>query len=379
MKIVFFLLFSILSLPNRADSVACGIGYCLLLSEDNRVWAFGKNDVGQLGLGHKHDVDHPRQISDLANIVSVAAGSNHSLALDNKGEVWAWGMSKEGALGLGPLPQTLVPQKIADLSNITSVYATARHSFALDQEGNLWGFGNNEKNTLRLEGTKHALVPTRLAEPTLIKSMDINPLQSFALCSNGSVVSWGNNIYEHPGPCSSEMFQAFGFENLVNVSVGYHGLFIWNTAAVWGWKPLGLFPSQLIEKQENGFTKIYSPPDIVFITDASNLLALDSNGKLWEFLDEWKIKEGLPPLIQIGKATYGFSWLADKVANFGVWALDNLGGVWFVGVFFDGEQSIERIVSLNQHFAMYFIAAKPKAKIPTKSARAHEVCGSFTR
>ena len=109
-------------LPTHDPVVAAAAGHfhtlCLTLSGE--VWAFGKNDVSQCGLGAAN-AEHPsmapsmaptpRWLSSLSPdapggddrgpVVFVAAGARHSIAVTANGAVYTWGADFEGCLGHG--------------------------------------------------------------------------------------------------------------------------------------------------------------------------------------------------------------------------------------------------------------------------------------
>ncbi len=77
-----------------------GKGYMLALTQDQRVYAWGGNAAGQLGLGHLHDRAVARRRCKLPHkVAAVAAGASHALALTTTGEVIAWGSNNHGQLG----------------------------------------------------------------------------------------------------------------------------------------------------------------------------------------------------------------------------------------------------------------------------------------
>ena len=83
--------------------VAAGNNHTLCVDVDGGVWAFGKNDSGQLGTGRQGDF-FPQKIDSLvgeARITQVACGAEHSLALSSSGQVYSWGSSVDGVLGHG--------------------------------------------------------------------------------------------------------------------------------------------------------------------------------------------------------------------------------------------------------------------------------------
>jgi len=89
-----------LDLDIVCKDIACGNSFTLALTDDGRIYGWGKNDQSQLGIGAgmAMDVyameDMPVQITALANekIVKIAAGGGHALAINDKGELFFWGM-----------------------------------------------------------------------------------------------------------------------------------------------------------------------------------------------------------------------------------------------------------------------------------------------
>jgi alpha-tubulin suppressor-like RCC1 family protein len=69
----------------------------------------------------------------------VAAGDDFSLALKSDGTVWAWGSNELGQLGApssdkcGPqqLPCSVSPIQVHNLTGVTSIAAGGAHSLAL--------------------------------------------------------------------------------------------------------------------------------------------------------------------------------------------------------------------------------------------------------
>lgn len=67
------------------------------------MWSWGSNSEGQLGLGHTNDVLHPQCVDSLGKrVVLAAARGNNSAALLDNHRVFTWGSNSKGQLGLGP-------------------------------------------------------------------------------------------------------------------------------------------------------------------------------------------------------------------------------------------------------------------------------------
>jgi alpha-tubulin suppressor-like RCC1 family protein len=55
--------------------------HCLCLDNKGRVWAFGRGDQGQLGLGNSIDKNKPMLIPGLNSVFSISAGYNSSMVI----------------------------------------------------------------------------------------------------------------------------------------------------------------------------------------------------------------------------------------------------------------------------------------------------------
>jgi alpha-tubulin suppressor-like RCC1 family protein len=68
------------------EAIAAGASHALALKEDGTVWAWGANDLGQLGNGTKAlgtntlGINTPLKVKDLSGVKLVAAGLDYSLA-----------------------------------------------------------------------------------------------------------------------------------------------------------------------------------------------------------------------------------------------------------------------------------------------------------
>ncbi|KAJ8600233.1 hypothetical protein CTAYLR_001966 [Chrysophaeum taylorii] len=94
------------SKPAYVSSTSAGDKHSLALLSDGRLFAWGDNSFGQLGLGKatKTAVAFPTQVPTPSgeDLVHVACGARHSGATTARGEVLLWGFGEEGQLGGGP-------------------------------------------------------------------------------------------------------------------------------------------------------------------------------------------------------------------------------------------------------------------------------------
>lgn len=92
--------------------VSVGYAHMLALSADGRVYAWGRNFYGQLGVGDHKDKPSPQLISYLQEeqAVAVVAGQYHSLAVTARGDIFGWGYNREYELGVGDNMDRVLPQ-----------------------------------------------------------------------------------------------------------------------------------------------------------------------------------------------------------------------------------------------------------------------------
>ncbi|MDR2017583.1 MAG: hypothetical protein LBQ00_01675 [Syntrophobacterales bacterium] len=120
-------------------ALAAGAHHSLALTKDGTVWAWGDNAYGQLGDGTTAQKNTPVPVYQPPQKLSLikpppftalAAGADHSLALKEDGTVWAWGRNNNGQLGDGTTAQKNTPVQ-AQVKGVIALAAGADHSLAL--------------------------------------------------------------------------------------------------------------------------------------------------------------------------------------------------------------------------------------------------------
>lgn len=152
------------------------IGQCesLILKEDGTLWSVGHNCNGGMGVGNTTAYAKIRQVQDttgagvLNNIIQISSGGWYSLALDANGNVWAFGRNDYGQLGINNTTKQTRPQKVVGvngtgyLSDIVRIEAGYMSSFAVDRSGNVYGWGYNNNGQLGINNTTNQKVPKQV-------------------------------------------------------------------------------------------------------------------------------------------------------------------------------------------------------------------------
>jgi alpha-tubulin suppressor-like RCC1 family protein len=119
--------------------VAAGDEDSVVLKSDGTVWAWGRNDFGEVGTTMRFctptscptGVPAPTQVSGLSGTTAIAAGWYHTMALRSDGTVWAWGLNEFGEVGNGTTTSSATPTQVAELAGVTQIAGGTEHSLAV--------------------------------------------------------------------------------------------------------------------------------------------------------------------------------------------------------------------------------------------------------
>ncbi|XP_048191808.1 X-linked retinitis pigmentosa GTPase regulator isoform X2 [Perognathus longimembris pacificus] len=139
--------------PEKVKLVACGRNHTLVSTEKGGVYATGGNSEGQLGLGDTEERNTFHQISFFTNqhqIKQLSAGSNTSAALTEDGKLFMWGDNSEGQLGLKNITNVCVPHQVTIGKPINWISCGYYHSAFVTTDGELYTFGEPEHGKLGL-------------------------------------------------------------------------------------------------------------------------------------------------------------------------------------------------------------------------------------
>jgi len=150
---------------NEIVSVSCGIYFTVCVDTNGDVWSFGRNENGQLGVGHVNMQIHPTHVRCLQNILLVECGSYHTVCIDGNSELWSFGSNSHGQLGLGRSCHLVeTPTKVDSISDIMEVSCGLHHTICSNYSGELFAFGSNSRGELALPDTENRNVPTKITK-----------------------------------------------------------------------------------------------------------------------------------------------------------------------------------------------------------------------
>ncbi|XP_066105925.1 X-linked retinitis pigmentosa GTPase regulator isoform X2 [Saccopteryx bilineata] len=137
----------------KVKLAACGRNHTLVLTEESKVYAAGGNTEGQLGLGDTDDRNTFHLIQFFTSqyqLKQLSAGANISAALTEDGKLFMWGDNSEGQIGLNNISYVCVPQEVTVGKPIAWISCGYYHSAFVTMEGELYTFGESEYGKLGL-------------------------------------------------------------------------------------------------------------------------------------------------------------------------------------------------------------------------------------
>jgi alpha-tubulin suppressor-like RCC1 family protein len=200
--------------------VAAGGEHSLALTSTGQLYAFGRNNYGELGSATNNGTDDPNPAPMLVAlpastgpVVQVAAGSEHSLAVTSTGQLYAFGLNSFGQLGRADNIGTDNPNPAAALvalpgatGPVVQVAAGSEHSLAVTSTGQLYAFGDNTEGQLGGATTSGATIPN--PTPAVVSlpgatgpvvQVAAGLVHSLAVTSTGQLYSFGDNSFGQLG------------------------------------------------------------------------------------------------------------------------------------------------------------------------------------
>ncbi|MEK9651608.1 MAG: putative Ig domain-containing protein [Poseidonia sp.] len=197
---------SVILLPNASTGdkwidLSLGDEHTCALSENNSVYCWGRNDMGQLGLGYKNNTGvtiwPPEQVLEVWNSPnstyprSLQGGHKHNCVLLSDDSVYCWGRNSAGELGQGNDTNgdwTATPQNVSFPGGprIESIQAGGRHSCAMSSTNTVYCWGQNDDGQLGLGNTTlFEELPIALSIPST-RNWSIHPALPSGLTLNNT-------------------------------------------------------------------------------------------------------------------------------------------------------------------------------------------------
>jgi alpha-tubulin suppressor-like RCC1 family protein len=187
----------------RIRAISAGCQFSLAVSTDGQVYAWGSDNIGELGNGTISFDPSPLPalvpLPPGVTVRTVSAGFEHALAVTTDGQVLGWGDNLAGELGTGSTSRdstTPVQAQLPPSTQVTTATAGLGDSLAVTSTGQVFGWGSQSFGSLgngRTSGFTALPVRTLLPGGTTVRSVFAGCSHTLAVTTSGSVLAWGNN------------------------------------------------------------------------------------------------------------------------------------------------------------------------------------------
>lgn len=141
-------------------AIAVGNFHFAAIRSDGTLWATGRNDKGQLGVGNTTDRTVLTQIGSDSDWVKVYAGPETTMAIRSNGTLWAAGDNTYGNLGVGDQTNRISMTQVGIGTNWEMVSTSQYYSMALKSNGTLWTCGYAGDLTVNAQMSLGGTIPS---------------------------------------------------------------------------------------------------------------------------------------------------------------------------------------------------------------------------
>lgn len=178
--------------------VKCGLAHCMALTTCNRIFCWGSNTCGQVGIGQQRipEISTPRPVNLVSRckVKSISCGMNVSIALLEDGHVYIWGSNSNYMCGMRSHKFFCVPRLITNLAGVVDIGSSYRNTYAITGDGTLYmcGAANDrfQKEFKPISGFDHQF------KSLLTFGSTHSNLEALALTDDGVYQLVGHRMYK---------------------------------------------------------------------------------------------------------------------------------------------------------------------------------------
>ena len=226
----------------KFKEIKCSSSSNYALDENDKLYSWGDNSYGQLGIGDNENKNVPQEVKKDVKFKKIATckgryqGNSQMAAIDENNKLWIWGSELNTKINGENINESYIPIKVSDNLNFKEVSVGDKYYLAIDENNNLitWGSNNSNGNL----GNKDYVGgnysdeyknPTKIDTNKRFEKVCAGAMTSYAVDTEGNLYSWGRNYRGLLGINNSEDnyitrdFQKINLNyKVVDVKYDYH-------------------------------------------------------------------------------------------------------------------------------------------------------------
>ena len=213
--------------------------HSMAVKADGSLWAWGKNNTGQLGDGTTIDKSSPVQIGT-SSWTTVYAAVSFTLGITTTGALYAWGGNNTANLGDGTTINKSSPVQIGSLSWTMITAGLLGSSAGITTTGALYMWG--DRNFIPPGSTARFSSPVQIGTSSW-SMISLSDSEAAGIDVTGRLFTWGDNLYGNLGDGTTINKSSpvqIGSSSWTKVSAGSYwtaGITITGALFTWGTNP----------------------------------------------------------------------------------------------------------------------------------------------
>jgi len=348
--------------------VAAGGSFMMGIDSQSRLWAWGQNNVGQLGIGVLDTFNRslPVQVGAFS-WTQIKANASTAVAIRSDGGLFGWGLGTNGIIGNGSAANQSSPSQVGTSSwTQVAIGPNSTHALGIKLDGTLWAWGLNSSMQLGDNTTvnKSSPVLVGVTNGGSWTAIAVGDLHSIGIKIDGTLWAWGNNAVYQLGLFNSTISRSsptqIGTSSWSAVSAGVSSTVakdITGKVYVWGLNSTGqLGLTDTINRSSptvlgNTLPPFYSAPNRVGTSSwaavaagNSYTVAITLDRKLWawglnssyQLGDNTSVNKSTP--VQIATSTSNWNIVTADITHTG--AINSIGQLYMWGNNANGQLGI---------------------------------------